>query len=221
MSEFIPYEKFPTIHDIKEFVELLKAHNIPYELEDDVAVFDVSFANNQLNRDYGIKLLPRDFERVTELRSNIDIAELNEIDPEYYLFTFTDEELIDLIAKRDEWSPFDYQLALKILKNRGKEISAQRINELQEERLEELSQPDKHDAFWVGAGYVFAFLGAVIGLGIGWYLLTNKKTLPNGERIHTFKQSDRNHGAVITIISAILTITAIALKLLGAYKFLL
>ncbi len=220
MSAFIPYERFATIQDINEFVELLKSNNIPYELEDDIAVFDVSFANNQLHRDYGIKLLPGDFERVTELRSTIALPELSEIDPEYYLFGFSDAELLDLIEKRDEWSPLDYRLAQLILKERGKEVSAETIARLQEKRIEELSEPDKQSSFWVGAGYIFAFLGGVIGLGIGWYILTNKKTLPNGERIHTFKPSDRNHGAVITVISGLLTITAIALKLIGAYRFL-
>lgn len=158
MSEFVTYEKFATIGELKEFVELLQENNIPYELEEDVQLFDASFANISHHRDYRIQLLPQDFQRVDELRNKQADIELSEIDPEYYLFQFTDEELIDLISKQDEWSPFDFQLARKILKNRGKEISSEEIHELKEQRIEQLSQPEKDSKPWVIIGYVCAFL---------------------------------------------------------------
>jgi len=220
MSEFITYEKFATVPELKELVELLEANNIPYELEDDVQIFDVSFANIQHHRDYRIKLLQSDFDKATELRNAIVLSELDEIDPGYYLFDFTDEELIDLIAKQDEWSPFDFQLAQKILKDRGNEISTQKINELKEERIEELAKPEKHHGFRIGLGYVFASLGGLIGIIIGYHLISSKKTLPTGQRIYTYSESDRKQGRRILIIGIPIFVIGIAIRIIMKLEML-
>lgn len=219
MSEFITYEKFATVPELRELVDLLEANNIPYELEDDVQVFDASFANIQHHRDYRIKLLPSDFDKATELRNNAVLSELDEVAPDYYLFDFTNEELIDLIAKQDEWSPFDFQLAQKILKGRGKEISSQKMNELKEERIEELAEPEKHSDFWIGLGYVFAFLGGLIGIIIGYYIISSKKVLPNGERIYTYSESDRKHGTRILLIAITAIIIGVAFRIINSDWF--
>lgn len=211
MSEFIAYEKFDTISEVREFIELLKVNNIPYELEDNIEGFDVSFANNELNGGYGVKLLQWDFIRVNELRNQIDIPEVHEIGPDYYLFDFTDDELIELIAKQDEWSPFDFQLAQKILTDRGREIKAHEIAGFKEQRIQELTEPEKPNRALIATGYVLAFFGGIIGIGIGWHLRSNKRTLPNGERVHTFAKSDRDRGTAMIIIGVIMTVVWLTL----------
>jgi hypothetical protein len=215
MSEFVTYEKFATIAELKEFVELLQANTIPYELEDDVQLFDASFANISHHRDYRIQLLPEDFDRVNELRNKQSEVELNEIDPDYYLFQFTDEELIDLISKQDEWSPFDFQLAQKILKDRGREVSKQEIDRLKDKRVTELSKPEKHDKGWIIIGYIFAFLGGLIGIIIGYYIVSSKKTLPTGEQVYTYSEADRKHGSYILLIAITAIIIAVAFRIIN------
>lgn len=215
MSEFVTYEKFATIAELKEFVELLQANSIPYELEDDVQLFDASFANITHHRDYRIQLLPEDFDRVNDLRNKQAEIALNEIDPDYYLFQFTDEELIDLISKQDEWSPFDFQLAQKILKDRGREVSKQEINHLKDQRIQELAKPEKHDKGWIIIGYIFAFLGGLIGIIIGYYIISSKKTLPTGEQVYTYSESDRKHGSYILLIAITAIIIAVAFRVIN------
>jgi hypothetical protein len=170
MSEFITYEKFATLPELKEFAELLQTNNIPYELEDDVKLVDASFANPNHHRDYRIQLLPEDFERVNELRNKQVEVELNEIAQDYYLFQFTDEELIDLISKQDEWSPFDFQLAQKILKDRGKEVSQKEIDQLKGQRVNELAKPEKHSVGGIIAGYTFTIAGGLLSFVIYGYI---------------------------------------------------
>ncbi|TSJ47814.1 hypothetical protein [Fluviicola chungangensis] len=217
MSEFVTYEKFATTAELKAFAELLRAENIPFELEDDVEIFDVSFANANHHRDYRIKLYPEDFARVDELRNRLAEVDPDEIAPDYYLFQFTDEELIDLISKQDEWSPFDFQLAQKILKKRGKEISAQQLTVLKEQRMDELAQPEKDDRYWVIIGYILAFLFSFFGIIMGIYMLSSKKTLPNGQRVHSFNQSTRNSGMIILLISCVVFALVMILRLFRVF----
>lgn len=235
MSEFVTYEKFATIGELKEFVELLQENNIPYELEDDIQLLDASFANPNHHRDYRIKLQQADFESVNELRNSIALLELDRVDPDYYLFDFTDEELIDLISKQDEWSPFDFQLAQKILKDRGKEVSSQQMDELKNSRIKELATVEKHSIGGIVSGYILTAFGGVlsfviygyistllvlIGLIIGGYIVSSKKTLPNGERIYTYSDSDRKQGKIILIIGAPMLIISVLIRLWGTLEFL-
>lgn len=235
MSEFITYEKFATIGELKEFVELLQANNIPYEIEDDVQLLDASFANPNHHRDYRIKLQSSDFEHVDELRNTLALSELDQVNPDYYLFDFTDEELIDLISKQDEWSPFDFQLAQKILKERGKEVSSQKMDELRDSRIKELATAEKHSVSGIISGYMLTALGGVlsfviygyistllvlIGLIIGGYIVSSKKTLPNGERIFTYGDSDRKQGKIILIIGVPMLIISVLMRLFGTLEFL-
>jgi len=70
-------------------------------------------------------------------------AEINEVEKDYYLLSFSDEELIDVIAKSDEWNKFDVELAQKILKEKGKEVTEQQITQIKQQRIEELSKPEE------------------------------------------------------------------------------
>lgn len=47
------------------------------------------------------------------------LSHIEVVDKDYYLFSFTEIELEDLIQKKNEWSKFDFLLAKKILNDRG------------------------------------------------------------------------------------------------------
>ena len=122
------------------------------------------------------------------------------IDSDYHLFQFTDEELMEVIFKSDEWSPLDLVLAQKILKERGKEIDIIQTSKLKQERLVELSKPDKSETLWIVLGYIFSLFGGILAIIIGWLLLSQKKTLPNGVRVYANSPSDRKHGNRIFLL---------------------
>jgi ATP-dependent Lon protease len=209
-SEFITYQKFNDIALANELAELLEQHSIIYRIEEDSLTFNPSFAlNDELSKEYAVKISAGDFEQVNELlkqdaSENIDAAE-----KDYYLFDFTDEELKDVIAKADEWNAFDVQLARKLLAERGKAVSDDEIAAFEEKRIEELKVTEPSQTGWIVIGYLFALLGGLLGLFIGWYLKSSKKTLPNGERVYEYSERDRWHGAVIFYISVVALILSV------------
>ena len=174
-KDFLTYKKFTYKGEATELADLLNANNIENLFEDTSAVFDLTFTDNELKKEYRVKLKPSDFGKADKLLYDISAKEINEVDKDYYVFQFSNEELIDILTRSDEWSPFNYLLAQKILKDRGQEVNEQLLETLKEKRNKELAQPDENKNSGIITGYVLSFLGGVLGIFIGWSLLSTKK----------------------------------------------
>jgi hypothetical protein len=208
-SEFVKYLKTTFKNDVDDLVELLNNHKIQFEIEN----YPINF-NSSLNVDINtiefiVKIKKIDFEKVDKLEIKHFEKIINDIDKDYYLFDFSDNELIEIIKNSDEWSKLDFILAKKILKSKGVNIDANVINEFKNQRLEKLSKPEKSQTIWVLIGYTSAFTGGLFGLLIGYHLLTHKKTLPNGDKIFDYNEKDRKHGERILILGIVILIFSI------------
>lgn len=202
-EEFITFEKFNDQNSVKELGDLLAEQNIEFVLQDNSLSFDPTFANNGFGTEYCIKLKKSDFEKANKILADKSENEINEIDEDYYLLRFTDDELIEVITKSDEWNKFDISLAKKLLKDKGKEITPEKIEEIKRQRIIELSKPEEGQKGYIILGYITAFLGGLLGIFIGWHLLTYKKTLSDGNRIYAYSENDRKQGNRILTIGYI------------------
>jgi hypothetical protein len=216
--EFITYQKFDDIVLAEELTDLLEENGIAHEVEEQQFQFDPSFVLSNAKIEYAVKIKSEDFERVTQLTQANEAENIEGVEPDYYLFGFTDEELMEVIAKADEWSAFDVVLARKILGDRGKAISDKDIATLSEKRIEVLEAPDPSQTAWIVIGYICALLGGLLGIFIGWYLTTFKKTLPNGERVYEYSERDRKHGRRIFYIGIIVLVLSIAYKIMPVFE---
>jgi hypothetical protein len=211
--EFLTYQRFNDIALANELAGQLDEHGIKYYLEEGPQVFNPSFALNNALKEYEVKIKAADFEKVNQLLRDDESKNTNNVDKDYYLFAFSNEELIDVITKADEWNAFDVVLARKILAERGKPFDDKAITAIKEKRIEDLKKPEPSQSGWIVVGYVFAVLGGFLGFFIGWYLFTYKKTLPDGERVYGYIESDRRQGKIIFYLSFIGLIVAIILKI--------
>ena len=210
-EQFVTFQKFNYRAAALELEVLLKENNIEYVLEDTSSDADaVTFVNNELSKEFRIKLRKQDFAKADSLLQKIYSDQIDTVAPDYYLFDFTDGELMEIIIKRDEWGRFDFLLAQKLLKERGKEIKPEVVELIQKQRIQELARPEDSYKIWVYAGYIMAFLGGLMGILIGWHLWTHKKTLPNGDMVYGHSSSDRRHGiriAIIGVVSFVIWVT--------------
>jgi hypothetical protein len=202
-NQFLTYQKFTNKVEVEEFSKFLEDNKVEFEFEDNSVSFDPTFANNNFGKLYSIKLRSADFKKVDKIQDEISNNLSENIDEDHYLNDFTDDELIDVIVKSDEWSKLDFSLAQKILKKRGREITPGQLQKLKQQRIEELAKPEQSQKTWIIAGYIFSVLGGFIGIFIGKHLYSHTKTLPNGEKVFAHTKSDRNHGNRIFILGII------------------
>ena len=202
-EEFITFQRFKDQNSASELGDFFKEKKLEYLLEDNSLSFDPTFANTGFGKEFCIKLKKSDFEKGNAFLIEKSQKEIVEIEKDYYLLSFTDQELFELIAASDEWSPFDVSLAERLLKERGKEITQEEIEKIKTKRIAELSKPEESQMTYIIIGYITAFLGGFLGIFIGWHLLTFKKTLPNGNRIYAYSDNDRKQGNRILIIGGI------------------
>jgi len=208
-----PYQTFQKFNDAglaAVIAEKLKNKNIDYVLENEQPNFDPSYAFNHVEPTIHLKVSPTDFSRAHAALEEYYQDQLQDVDPDYYLLSFTDQELQEIIAKPDEWGHFDYALAKKLLADRGHVISSSTAEKLKQERLEQLAKPETTHIYWILAGYAgavvsmityFYFWAGLFGLLTGYIFRYMKKTLPNGEKVYIYSPRERFHGKWMMIFS--------------------
>ncbi|TPN82794.1 hypothetical protein [Aquimarina algicola] len=214
-NEYSIFRKYKTLEQAKELEELLSKNRIDSIIGDNFPSVDSMFGANPLNNEIEIRIKQIDFKKAEQILESQAENLINEVDKDYYLFEFTDEELYEILLKSDEWNEFDYKLAQKILKDRGKSIDKELLNSLKKERLKQLAKPEGNQKPWIITGYFFAILGGMLGLIIGYFLWTSKKTLPNGQRVYSYSNKDRRQGKYIFYIGLIVFPTAFLIRFLN------
>jgi hypothetical protein len=154
-----------------------------------------------LLEDFEIKINESDLKKSEEIVFTDSEDLIKGLQSDYYLFSFEDEELIEIIEKKDEWNVLDYRLSIQLLKSRGIHFSEEDLHKRAENRINQLKKTEKGQKPWIIAGYVFAFFGGFLGFIIGYFLWKQKKSLPNGERVFEYDVKDREHGVKILILS--------------------
>ena len=215
-EEYSIFRRFSDIEQVNELKIALNEQGIDTIVDDNSPPVDVTFTGGgAINNKIEVRIKQSDFDKAELILEKIAETQLSDIDTSYYLFEFTNEELFDILLKYDEWNEFDYALAQKILKDRGKSVDKELLESLKKQRLEELAKPEGNQRPWIIGGYFFAFMGGFLGLVIGYLLFTSKKTLPNGEKVFSYAKKDRIQGKYIFYIGLVVFPTLLLLEVFG------
>lgn len=210
-EQYLTFQKFNDPDLANELTEILDQNDISF-LVDDTGSFDPTFSNSDAGKEFRVKLKKEDFEKANTLLLQFTMKQLENVEKDYYLFEFTDEQLIEIVTRPDEWGQLDYLLAQRILKDHGKEINPELADTLRKQRIQDLAKPEESQKSWIYAGYAIALVGGFLSIIIGWHLLTHRKNLPNGDRVYGYSASDRKHGNRIFILGIICFVIAIIIR---------
>jgi len=200
-NTFIPYRRFDTMQIAQEFIEKLNESGIIFELDEYPKETGTLFYNLSENG-IQINLCQDDFDKANSI--TLQDNELNGINEDYYLYDFSDEELIEVLVKPYEWGEIDRTLAPKILIQRGYNLEDLDIEQKKEDYIQALAQPQKESLLLIIVGYGFAIVGGLLGLAIGWGLDNMKTSLPNGKQVYTYTEKCRKHGMRIFKLGVIM-----------------
>lgn len=218
-ENFTLFKSFSSLEQAQELKKLLEQNVIEVALSDNIPHFDPTFSGNTTNQSFDVYIHPQHFEMAEKLLEDAMDSYTENMDKNYYLYTFSDEELYEVLIKYDEWNAFDVNLAKKILSQRSKPMDQGFIDAMKNKRLLELAQPEKNQTVWILIGYIMAFFGGIFGLMIGHFLWTSFKTLPNGEKVFTYTSNIRKHGKFIFYIGTIMIVSFILIALLKGISF--
>ncbi len=193
-DKFITFQKFNSMEEAEGLISSLKDNGVNVQIEDASPPVDLTFSGNTLQNEIRIKVKQSDFETANQFLEKQAEQLVDKFSDEHYLYDFTDDELIEIIEKPDEWSKVDYLLSQKILKKRGHEISKEKVEELRQKRIDELRKPEKGHKGWLIFGFISAILGGLLGIFLGWFHWTFKKTDPTGQRVYAYDQQTRKIG---------------------------
>lgn len=123
MDNFIEFQSFPNIELASDLIEIFDKNEIPYQIDDSASRFQlVSSTNSPLNLVI-IMIREQDLEKVNNLLSE----KVENIDDSHYLFTFSDKDIVDVIANPNDWTIEEQNIAKQIIKRRGLNVSAEDI----------------------------------------------------------------------------------------------
>jgi hypothetical protein len=127
MDEFKKYLRFPDIETATEFTSVLEKHDIPFELDDVSARFQLVQSTVNIESPFILKIRDEDVDSAGKLfESEID-EEVKNIAPDHYLYTFSDKDILDVIANQSDWTKVEIKLAMQIARERKLDLSAESI----------------------------------------------------------------------------------------------
>jgi hypothetical protein len=214
---FVTYKKVFDQSERDSFLELLTKNDIPFEVEDVLRNFNPAMTPRDGSIEMRIKIHPSNFDEVINIETEVLKPLLDQVDSDYYLFTFTEIELKDIIKNRSEWSLFDVLLAEKILLENGAFQTEKEIDVLKDETInynfEEKSVSSLQliviyfisiivPLFGLLFGYILMVILPLLGLILGYYFMSHKKTFPDGSQKYVYNKPSRLQGKIITFIAS-------------------
>lgn len=215
MNNYVTFRKFSDQAEALDLKEILTSEGIDTLVEEDSYDLDITFANNALiSKSYLVKMDRADFRRAESILFHHSEALLEGLPPDYYVYDFSDEELREVVENPDEWSTMDYVLAIRLLKEKGTDISTTQIEEIKAQKVKSLSEPAEMHPGMIVTGYVLSFLGGIFGLVVG-AILQQKITLPDGSQHDMYTKRGRQHGKNMIIICMMVVLAAV---IIGAFS---
>ncbi len=222
-GDWILFKSFPDEDSALELQQTLKQHGIASGISNNLTALDEIYVRNTLNYRFFLHLKKPDLVNAQQIVTAQAEQIIKDLPDDYYLFTFEDDELMEILRKPDEWSDLDAQLAQNLLRKRGIGMDQEQVEEFHKSRMAELKKPDKRQIALIVVGYCLAITGpflalfpTALGIFIGWHLFSHKKLIPTGEKVYAYIPEDRKQGRIIFILGcSLLGIVGTIIILMG------
>lgn len=205
----IVFKTLSNIDEAEKIGEQFNLHQIAYEIESPPQLLDRNFIGEQPMPEHYIKIRPSDFTRANEIVDDLYKNIAATVGKDYYLFDFSDEQILDVANHKTEWGDLNYYVALEILAKRGITYDKQLTNVLEEEAA--AIAPHSAKPIYLVLVYIMLAASFIVpypylsigGLIAGLFLYGANKTLRNGTRIPYYDTNGRKNGIFMITIAAL------------------
>jgi hypothetical protein len=132
---------------------------------------------------------------------------------DHYLLMSTEQELVEILARPNEWCGFDVAHARRLVLQRG--IDLKRVEEKKAEHIRQLRRGRRASRKFIVCGWVFSVLGGLIGFGIAWSLVFMKEKTPYGE-FFTYDDKSRAIGRTMLKLAGTMIAIGVILRLVSS-----
>ena len=209
MTEYLNYQKFSSNDEALLFIKLVKANNIRFKVEDTSQIFDPAMANNKHEMNVIILVHADDFSKLDTVLENQSELSLDDFDKEHYLFNFSEDELIDILKKSDEWSLQDRILARLILEKKQIIFSEEQLTTWKNDRYKLL----EIEKIKNNLGSHNNLISVLSEAREGFDTWQQKEVLPDGTKVPVANESERKNGLLKFAIAAVIAIIILLFKI--------
>ena len=202
MSQLLTYATYHSPEETKNLTAILEGAGIPYEVEYNRDILDKVYIGDNLDPMIAVKISPSEFERVNDLCKAEAKNNIHEINPDYYLFQFENDELINVVKNKNEWNAFDQGLAEKILFDRNVTIEHTTVVHTGAADY----TPLQVKGIYLALQYLVSFVWPYAGILIGVATNAAYRTLSNGSRVKMYDEYTRTHGRIMLVIGIVRTL---------------
>lgn len=223
MEELIVFQTFEMEEDAKELAAMLLEEGINAEASSLPKRIDAVLIGSDFTNNYVVKIAAGDFERANEVIYGYQDQAMA-IPADHPLREMSNEELMAVVGKPDEWGADNYKIALVLLEQRGAPVADAELEALQHKRIATLAEKKKLSGWLLAMGYLTALLPAArnipniaegsssisvwffpgaLGLLIGMSVIVARTTLPNGQRVLTYDAPSIKHGMWIVGVNVL------------------
>lgn len=153
MNNFVDYKEFVSFDLAADLLTVLDQNDIKYEIDDSSMRYSLVPSEN-LDGKVIVKIQDTDIQKADELIQKD--APLKEIG--HFLNTFSNEDLIDVIANPNEWTDNEVNIAQDLINHRGIVVSADVIKSARREQSrkndleKQVEQPNKSYGWFMTIG---------------------------------------------------------------------
>lgn len=225
MSRYSSFQKFTSQAEADEMVQVLNANGVHATVEKDQEVLDKNFVGTQYDVYYRVMLPATDFDRAWQVLITTSHINLDDVPADYELLSFSKDELLEVLAKPDEWGAYNYNIAIALLRKQNIDIDMAKVEAIKQAHIAEIAAERGLSGSWYAGGYVFSvlaifcylmgmsrtyywlysfyFLPGSLGIILGIYIRFVRKTLPDGKRMFSFSSKARTHGLVMIVLGIV------------------
>ena len=222
-NEYATFQEFETIADASKTAEILELNGIPVIIDKTQDLLDNNIIGRQYNNYIQLRIPATFFSKAQQILIDNTKIDLRDVDRNYMLFSLSNEELLDVLAKPDQWGAYNFQLARLILEEREKPVDSEELQSMQKEYIAGITEQRSINSTWLFFGYGFSILSLAavftnnikalwllhefhmlpgfLGIILGIIIVTTKKTLPDGTRMRSYNAHARMHGWLMLIFA--------------------